>query len=345
MNVKKTLKILFGLLITVLAVWLFLKNSDPGRIWTTVKRISLPAAGAVVFLSIFSLYLRGLRWRFMLPRVPGASNTGLFGISSVGFMVNNVLPARIGEAVRVYLLYKRNRHSMHTSIGTLLFERLLDSFFYAGFIVAASWVYFTALSGKMILDKVHALYPLKFGAGILAVLLAAFCLYRFFPARFFRLGEALAKRLWGPLSRGVGHLLKLTRESTEWVFRPRALSCTVLLSPLVIACYSLALFVIARALDIELTLMQALFASGLLAFGVAVPSSPGYIGTLHLACAAGLMLFGVERNQAAAVAVLYHLLTWLGTVAAGLFFYFRLDVNLKEIPAGAAAPAERKEIS
>ena len=343
MKVKKGLKILFGLLITAVAIYLFLKNSDPPQIWAAVKRISLPAAGTVVFLSIFSLYLRGLRWRYMLPNVPNASNTGLFGIASVGFMINNVLPARIGEAARVYLLYKRNRHSMHTAIGTVLFERLLDSFFYAAFITLSSWFYFEHLQGRQILDKVDALYPFRFGAGILGVLLAVFCLYRFFPARFFRLGDALSQRLWGPLSRGTGHLLKLTRESTEWMFAFRPLLRVVLLSVPVIACYSLSLWVIARALDIELTLMQVLFASGLLAFGVAVPSSPGYVGTLHLACMAGLLLFDVETNQAAAVAVLYHLLTWLGTVATGLFFYFKLDVNLKEIPADAAAPAERKE--
>jgi uncharacterized protein (TIRG00374 family) len=331
MNVKKALKIVVGLLITVLAVWLFLKNSDPGQIWTAVKRISLAAVAGVLCLTVLSLYLRGLRWRFMLPRVPGASSTGLFAIAAISFMANNVLPARIGEAVRVYLLYKRNRHSMHTAIGTVLFERLLDTFFYAGFMVAASWCYFSELSGKMILDKVHALYPLKFGAGILAVLLAVFCLYRFFPARFFQIGDALSPRLWGPLSRGLGHLLKLTRESTEWMFRPGRLAAVVLLSVPVIICYSLSLFVIARALDIPLTFMQALFASGLLAFGVAVPSSPGYVGTLHLACAAGLLLFDVEYNQAAAVAVLYHLLTWLGTVAAGLFFYFTMDMRFGQM--------------
>jgi uncharacterized membrane protein YbhN (UPF0104 family) len=162
--------------------------------------------------------------------------------------------------------------------------------------------------------------------------------------RFFRLSEAVAQRLWGPLSRGAGHVLKLMRESTEWMFRPGRLSAVVLLSVPVIICYSLSLFIISRALGIPLAFMQALFVSGLLAFGVAIPSSPGYVGTLHLACTAGLLLFDVEYNQAAAVAVLYHLLTWLGTVAAGLFFYFKLDVNLKEIPAGSAESAERKEI-
>jgi uncharacterized protein (TIRG00374 family) len=140
MNVKKTLKILFGLLITVLAVWLFLRNSDPRRIWSAVKRIDAVTAAAVLFLAVFSLYLRGLRWRYMLPNAPGASSSGLFGIAAIGFMVNNLLPARIGEAARVYFLYKRNRHSMHTAVGTLLFERVLDSFFYAGFVTLSSWL-------------------------------------------------------------------------------------------------------------------------------------------------------------------------------------------------------------
>jgi uncharacterized membrane protein YbhN (UPF0104 family) len=88
---------------------------------------------------------------------------------------------------------------------------------------------------------------------------------------------------------------------------------------------------ISRSLGLDINLLKALFVSGILAFGVAVPSSPGYVGTLHLACMEGLILFGVGVNEAAAAAILYHLLSWSITVTCGLIFYFQMDVSLKDI--------------
>jgi hypothetical protein len=73
--------------------------------------------------------------------------------------------------------------------------------------------------------------------------------------------------------------------------------------------------------------------AGIIAFGVAIPSSPGYVGTLHLAMREALVLFNVDVDTASAIAILYHLISWIATVVTGLYFYFRLDVSFKEIKA------------
>jgi uncharacterized protein (TIRG00374 family) len=341
---KKVLKIIIGLFITAAAIYFFLRNSDLQKIGAALKRIDVFTVLLAFFLAIFSLFLRGLRWGFLLPDVPGATKQGLFQLATISFMVNNVLPARLGEAARVYLLYKRNRYSVHVSLGSLFLERVLDTFTYSLFILLPGLVYYGVLSGKKMLGQIDALYPLRFAGILSGSILCLGVLFILFPGPLFKMGEAVERKLWKPMGRGVHHLLRLLKESTAWMFSLKQLIIVILLTPCVVICYTCILLAISRSLGLDINLLKALFVSGILAFGVAVPSSPGYVGTLHLACMEGLILFGVGVNEAAAAAILYHLLSWSITVTCGLVFYFQMNISLKDIKQAEGLEKGKKNI-
>ncbi|MFH0919641.1 MAG: lysylphosphatidylglycerol synthase transmembrane domain-containing protein [Fibrobacterota bacterium] len=335
MNSRKrfsnALKIALGLAITVLALYFFFKSVSLHEVLGHLKRLNALTVLAVIGLTLLSLYLRGLRMKYLLPRQEGASDKGMMAVVTVAFMANNVLPARIGEAVRVFLLYKKNRYSLHSSLGVVAVERVIDSTGYALCVLIPAAFYLPLFRTRQFMGAVPVMYLVKFTFVAACCAILAGLLYRLFPGRFLGLFSALSDRLWRPVGRALGHLVTLLRESTEWMFNLQRTAIVLALTPLVLGSYVSMMFILARALDVDLRPLQALFSAGVVAFGVALPSSPGYVGTLHLALRESFLVFGFTASAGAAVAILYHLISWAVTVVAGIFFYFRMDVRFSQM--------------
>lgn len=330
-NFRSWLKAGVGLGITLLAAWLFLKTVDVSKIGTTLRAVEWPALLAAAVLTLVSFQIRAFRLSALLPAEPGAIRKGFFSPITIAFMANNLLPARLGEAARVFLVYKKNRFSLHASLGSLIWERAADSFFYSLCILVPALVLMPVISGARFFGTVDVMVGVRLAAIAAIVILAATLLYRLFPEFWSGLLRTVSGRLKGRMASAIDHLLRLISASSAWLFHAGPVARVILLTPLAIGCYSLIIWCLARGLHLSLAYPAALFASGIIAFGVAVPSSPGYIGTLHLALREALVVFGIDVDSASALAVLYHLVTWAVTVAAGLFCYFRSDFTLKEL--------------
>ncbi|OGJ86168.1 MAG: hypothetical protein A2268_01705 [Candidatus Raymondbacteria bacterium RifOxyA12_full_50_37] len=338
---SKSVKIGAGIAITVVALYFFLKGVDGHAVAESFKRVNPITAALVVVLVIFSLFLRGARWGLLLPDEPGASKKGLFPLATVAFMINSVLPARIGEAARVYFLCKNNRYSVHASLGSVAFERVLDSLLYGIFLMFP--IFFVDLAEKKFFGTVDVIVPAHIAAAGVAGIIGAILFYRFFPNLFVRIGGAIALRSPALLAKGIRHGLKLMSSATAWLFDLKKVAGVAVLSPLIVLCYGLCLWLLANMLGISLGPLQATFVMSVVAFGVAVPSSPGYIGPLHLACKEGLVLFGANPADAVTVAILYHLLSWTPVVVTGIFFYFRMNLSIREVKKEGSEAQRAKE--
>ena len=329
----EAVKVLIGLSITAFALYFFFRSVDTGKILEAIRKTSPAVILACVMLTVLSLYLRSLRLGVLLPERPGADKRNLFQVVTIAFMINNVLPARLGEAARVFLLCRNNRYSVHVSLGSLAVERLMDSLFYALFIAVPSLLLLPLLAGKKFFGQVDVMVAVRFGWIAAACAISVLLLFRIFPGMFFRLGDRMAAKngTWtGKLAR---HLMILFRESTEWMFSRKKSLLVLALTPAVILCYTAMIFLQCRTLGVVIGIVPVMFVAGVIAFGVAVPSSPGYVGTLHLAMREALVIFGADRDTASAVAILYHILSWAVTVLLGLYFYFKMDVSFKDIKA------------
>jgi len=320
-----------GIAITVAALYIFLKGTPPAEIFAVLKKTRPEGILASAFLTVTTLYLRGVRWRFILPDAAGTHRKGLFKLVTISFMLNNVLPARLGEAARVYLLHKKNGYSVHASLGSLIVERLWDTVFFAAFLTVP--VLFFDFSGLTIFDSIPVLVPVKAAAGILVFLVVIFLFFRFFPSLIFDWGNRVAAYLWRPAGIALNHVLRLLKESTGWAYDGARFLKIILISPIIALCYAGIVFFSAWSLGFSLPWPAAVFTQGFTALGVAVPAAPGFAGTLHLMCQEGLQLFGVDAATAAGAAVLYHLITWAVTVFLGGVFYFQMNLSVSAIKA------------
>lgn len=138
-----------GLLIAGVGLYIFFRDVNPGILLKEIRQTKYWIILVSVILNPLSLWFRALRWELMLPSRPDTVRNGLFPVVMIGFMFNNIFPARIGEAARAVLLWKKNRFTVMESVGLLLIERFIDTLMYASF---SSFLYFLPVLSLLFLS-------------------------------------------------------------------------------------------------------------------------------------------------------------------------------------------------
>lgn len=285
-----------GLAVSVLSVaavvWWALHQDAP----------ELPSdAGALAWLGVAivgylfgACALRAERWRLLLQR-DGAEphRSDVYALTAVGFMGNNVLPARAGDALRVVLLAPRANTSKRSVLGTLIAERVLDVAVLLGLFVIVA---FGLLDGA----ELPSTGRLVTGAAVLAVVAlvgAAVAL------RLHRQGKL---HLVAPLARATAQLRG--RHGAE------ALATTIALWAAEIAVW----WAVAEAAGLDLSALEACYLISLASIFVLIPAGPGYAGTLDAAIVLGVSAVGHTESEALAYLLLLRLVLLLPITIAGL---------------------------
>jgi glycosyltransferase 2 family protein len=238
--------------------------------------------GALVFYAVATLF-RGERWHHIL-RITGvdAHRSDCYALTTVGYMGNNVLPARAGEALRVVLMSTRCTASKRTLLGSVVAERLLDA-------IALASIFLVVVYGVLSSTVLPTDRPLLFAAlGAVLIVLGCLAVYVLRRHHVFERARAwlrpLADSPRALLSRQGAVLLAGT-------FVLWALEAAVYLS-------------VARAVDLDISGMGALYLVALTNFFAALPAAPGSIGTFDAA-----VIFGSKALGASGSAAVSYLLT------------------------------------
>jgi hypothetical protein len=282
--------------------------------------------------------LRALRWRVLVAGPGGAvlPYRPLWRAVAIGFMANNVLPARAGELVRGYAGAALTGLPFSTLLASIAVERVFDGIVIVLLLALALGA--PGSSGAMVigttsLDVLAASMAALFvGALVFLVLLARNqarvlplaerLLQRALPGR----ASALAVRVLDNVAAGLGVL-----HSTRDVLRVVVWSFAVWL-------VNAGSFVIAfLAFGLHVPAASALVLQGVVAFGVAIPSTPGFFGVYEALTRAVLGAYGVPGEQAVSFAIGVHLCWFVPITAIGLAVLARTGLTLRALRAGAAA--------
>jgi uncharacterized protein (TIRG00374 family) len=321
--VKKAqiIQVFAGLLIAAAGLYIFFRDVKLEELWKQIASTSIWVILGVALLNPVMLWIRALRWKVILPSSQNTHKRGLFGLVMIGFMANNILPARLGEAARAVLLWKRNGFTVVESAGSLVLERILD-------ILVFSTFFFIPIFFK---SSLSALFP---WAAVIAcgfcVIVAGFFTYSIRPK--FSRGILIKLMKMMPLKiRTV--VFKFGRQlisNLDWVFSFRKVVLVIFYSFLTLICQVLMMLLLGMRID-GFGVLEGMFGVAAAAFGAAIPLSPGYVGTLHAALRSGLSLVGVTSDNAGAIAVLYHAVSYITVTALGLICLFSIRISFKEI--------------
>jgi uncharacterized protein (TIRG00374 family) len=261
-----------------------------------------------VILSLLIQVFRAWRWQLELrplARVPFAT---LWVVVSVAYMAINLLPARMGEVVRPWLLSRRSSVSFSNVVGTLIIEKTFDSAVIVFYILLGllttrnlpHWVRSGAVVPAVAFVALAALVVLVWWRG-----------ERFVERRLVRwLPERVGARVLG-IARSLVDGMRVLGDR-RLVVAVFAVSLALWFLPI------LSSWVMIRAFQLDAPFNAALAVFILIGFGTALPQLPGMVGTYQLACVWALGLFGVPQPQALAYGIVLNAVQLATLVAQGV---------------------------
>ncbi len=298
-----------GLIVSVILVAIILYFVDLKATLQAIKTANYVLLLVVLCLGVLWLMVRGLVWRTLLRN--RASYKDVFLTLMEGYLLNNFLPFRLGEVGRAFLLSRKTELKFVEILPTIIIERVTDLAFSATIFVAA--VPFVAGAGEG-------------GAGQIgfivggAVLVGLLCMYLLARNRQWALDvfHSLSKR-WPVLQKTGGSFLEAFFTGLEVLTDPGLFARFFLLMTLNWGMAILQYYLLTRAFYPQATLIWGMFVLGAAAFGGAIPSLPGGVGTLEGAMAGALTLLSGDQSTALAVALSSRVLNYLYSGVFGLY--------------------------
>jgi uncharacterized protein (TIRG00374 family) len=293
-----------GVAISVVALLVVVRSVDVAAAWATLKTADPRWIVALLAFVVLDVLLRALRWQVLLSPLARVPYPTTLASLLVGYLANNVLPARLGEVVRSHDLGTRTGLSRSMILGTIVIERVVDTMV----VVSIAAVSILVLSVRGIVASA-VLVGFALTALLVVVVLVGIYAHRLPGAE--RLRTFLGR--W-PRVRDV--LVRL-RDGLSVASNVRAMALAIALSIASWSCTVLAFAAAAQAVGVEPTLGQAALLAAGTNLATAIPAGPGYVGTYELAAVTIAASVGIDREPALAFAILVHVATLAVTSIGG----------------------------
>jgi glycosyltransferase 2 family protein len=272
--------------------------------------------------------VRGWRCGVLVSREASLTLPAATNVVVLGYAVNNVLPARLGEFARAAMLAQKSGLPYVQSLAVTLLERILDGLVLVLLLVVAS---FMAASAPWITTTLEA-GAIVFGVAALGVLVALLA-PSFLVGAAGRVGHLFGARahdrivaIFDQVVSGVAYLRDVRSAG-------RVLALSVL-----VWCLEAGMFLmLLPAFGIRADPWLAILVMTVTNLGILVPSTPGFVGPFHFFCMRTLVAFGVTEATAFSYAVLAHLSFYVPITLWGVGILFTYGLSLRKLAAEAAA--------
>lgn len=305
-----------GVPLSLVFLWLAVRNADLGEV-RSVLRDAEPGFAALAVVAMAGVYAgQAIRWR-AIARTPSVATLRFVEMVVSGVAVNNVLPGRVGDLLRARWLQVDARIPAGRSLATVIVDRAFD---------VLALVIFLAVSLPFVASA-EWLYRIAIG-GLALLLVLAFVL---FAARVYARRRSRDRRPHRSLVR------RIARDTVEGLADPMGRTRAAWLSGISLgtwAMWAVAAWLVGRAVGVELTPVEAVFVTAVINLGVAIPSSPGFIGTYQWLGVSALALFDVGTEQALAFSILMQAVWYVPTLLVGGVLLVRRGIRtVRQAPA------------
>ncbi len=331
---RRWLQLAVGVGFSALFLYLALRGEDLGQVAGSLSQADARYLAGMAAVGVYALFVRCQRWSLLLERATAERQPMhvLFSAAAIGFMANMVLPFRVGEFARPYLVSRHTEVSLSTSIASIVLERILDL---GALFLFACWVVMNADAPPI----VHKLTWLA--GGVVGVLATAVVLLHLQRARLL----PILDRLWLRLPGRIGY--RIMRVEHEFLDAMAILGELAVLVQAVL--WSLYLwFVIAISFSLgfpAIGLDVPFFGAGvtvmtIVALAVSIPSAPAFVGQFEWGCKLALQrIHDVPGAMALGYSLLTHALQFVVQVVLGAVFLVREGLSLTELGRiGESAP-------
>ena len=324
-NKSKLIKLILGIIITVSCLTAAVWGIDPQQIKESFQRANFWTLPILLLLLFVFYWLKAVRWRMLLEPIKPLSASQVTPAMMIGFMGNNIFPAHLGEFLRVYVLSRQFQIPKTTVLSTVVLERLFDIVAILCFLGIG--IYFA----PHLPDRYRTLSILM--AVVISVTIVILGTYLIWTEAVI----SLFRKIFGYLRFLPVKLTHLVLEMMQSGAQGMAAMKSIRLSFWIIwtsfaqwAVNGLTVFVALWSFEIDVTPLAALVVLGVTAFGVTVPSTPGFFGVIQLCFWISLQAFGVSKADAFAASIYYQLSQYIPVTLIGLYFSNREGLKLSE---------------
>jgi hypothetical protein len=315
-----------GVLISILFIWLALRGLRLEEFWGAVQGANyiwlLPGI-AVYFVGV---WVRAWRWHYLLGPIKKIPTKTMFPITTIGYMGNNIYPARAGEVLRAVILKRREGVPVSASLATIIVERIFDGVVMLAFVFVnlPELALLTGASGFVGNIQQVAII----GTGAFLGALAVFLLAAMFPLKTAQVGgwfinrflpERLREKVSGIMARFLDGLASLRS--------PFNVLMVFFTSVIIWLLETGKYWFVMHAFPFEVSFFALMLMNGIVNLATTIPSAPGYIGTFDAPGIAVLTAYGVDQAIAAGYTLVLHVALWLPITLLGAYYLAREGIK------------------
>ncbi len=310
-------QIILGLVFSIGSIYLSFQGVPVSQVAAAFSDVNFWLVGLAFAVSAITLLAKAYRWRLLFSQDPPPLQRS-FSIQTIGIFINSILPARLGDLLRAYMMGEERSLSKMYVLGTIGVEKVFDLIFlvFSIFLLLPQVVFPTWVSR-----------PSEYTAVLVAVLIIIGSVIAWKREGFLQLFERfsiLLPRRWR------GWALRQTRNllaSLESVRNTRQLFWILLWTVIIWVLGFGTNWLVFIALDLPLSFLPAIFLLVVLQVGVAVPSSPGRIGVFHYITVLALSVFSIDKGPALSCGIILHLAVYVPLTLIGAFYIWQEKIS------------------
>lgn len=319
---KKYWKFILGVAISIFFMALALRGLQLGEVWgilQSARFIWLIPAIAVYFVGVWA---RAWRWHYLLRPLKNIPTKTMFPVVCIGYMGNNIYPARAGEVLRSVVLKRRENVPISASLATVIVERIFDGVVMLGFVflnlpflasqisdaTTVGWIQSLALYGGIAFAVVLLIFLLTAMYANVAERWINFFIDKLVPARWREKIHPIVNRFLSGL---------------ESLRSPREVLMVFLTSVIIWLLETCTYWFVMQAFDFRVSFFALMLMNGIVNLATTIPAAPGYVGTFDLPFISLLKAYNVSSDIAAGFTLLLHVTLWLPITLLGGYYFAR----------------------
>ncbi len=316
-----------GVVISAIFLYFALRGLNLGDFWSAVKSANYWWIFPGIAVYFIGVWVRAWRWHYLLRPIKKVPTRVMFPVTCIGYMGNNIYPARAGEVLRAVVLKRRENVPISASLATVIIERIFDGVVMLAFVfINLPELAKVASFQSGFVGNIQDLALI--GTAIFLGALIIFLLAAMFP----RITERIV--LWL-----INHLLPVKiREKTAGIMLKFLEGLASLRSPfnilmvfftsvLIWLLETVKYWFVMHAFSFTVSFFALMLLNGIANLATTIPSAPGYIGTWEAVTKAVLVAYGVDGAQALGYAVVLHVALWLPITLLGAYFMTREGIK------------------
>ena len=318
-----------GVVISLVFLYLALRGLKLGNLGEAIRNADywwLIPGVAIYFLAVWA---RAWRWHYLLRPVKIISTRAMFPIVAIGYMGNNIYPARAGELLRAVVLKRHENVPISASLATIIVERVFDGVVMLSFVFINLPELARLTSDSGLVGNIQTVAILGTAAFIGA--LVVFLLAAMFPeqAEVFitqivnrLVPERFREKLLGLIKKFMGGL--------ESLRSPREALMVFFTSLVIWLLETGKYWFVMHAFPFQVSFFALMLMNGIVNLATTIPSAPGYVGTFDAPGIAVLTAYNVNQAVAAAYTLVLHVALWVPITLLGAYFLAREGLSWSE---------------